>query len=525
MQKVVFRLQVDRIPAEIWITIFELACLANFNPFKNPSCVPDLQKTRNAITMTCPRWRDITVEMTSLWNNVGFLCTEPSRYSLIYNPIWTPINMSLPSARSKSRTLALFLDSESSPYTGRVFNAVIPHLHRCHSVSFILPNPRTFVKSFGGADLTFLQTLVLSWRNLYPSSSVHDINLSCAPRLRNLWLNTARQQTLNLRPPITMLSLTQLVIVCSCQSHIAAVGVLALIGSCPSLEGLQWSTPPADRGETHELDSDVRLTAPHLRYLHLAGCFVLSILRILDAPRVENLSLSLPTPDANTGYHGLVFGCPRFPELRYFEITGGSDIDVAAYIMAHGSLEEIVVHRDFEEHLLNLLANVHNTHPYLATARIRCRRKEKRRSAQEVRELFRHRQELGALGGTPPLQHLIVCILGYAPELQEPWKWEWEWGEVHDLLRLRMDATSLKREVLHSPTPTGVRWDWRLDVSYRSSHLSRFGSLPLTRMPMELFKCMLRPESTYYGSYPMTDILYEAPSVAKLSRRHSYDSF
>lgn len=194
-RRAIFQLHPDHVPADIWIMIFEFTCLADFNPYEKESCFEDFQKTRKAITLTCSRWRQVALAMSSLWNKVGLICRADS---LTYGSSrWsgsTRIRISFDVVKSRNRPLALFLHTDYSGYTNRVFTVLPRYLHHCYYLSFKFTGGRGGLNSFGGAQMPSLQTLIVecvldSNDPVKPTFAPYKLDLTRAPALENLWIN------------------------------------------------------------------------------------------------------------------------------------------------------------------------------------------------------------------------------------------------------------------------------------------------------------------------------------------------
>jgi len=326
---------VSSLPTELLGYIFELACRNVALSIDSISkSVLMMRKTRNAISLTCFRWREAALSTSVLWRAITIMnmndvrhLTDPDRF-LAYIE------------RAKYRKLVAFL----CPPAGQTFweelqDHLLPVLSRCETIISSDPHIHTLSPAFTTTHWAALKSLVIKWgacRLVAP----HTINLTSAHSLESLWVLCSAGAmgppgTLTFRVPsasaITRLSLEGGYI-CS----------LSLIRSCPQLKLLQWSSPlhydPHDHMEPTKTES-----LPNLLQLSVRGELPTWFMTRLAAPNLDHLvyTWEYSLRDTQSPFQNP----SQFPNLRFLEVDGfpisSVSMLLAPFLRTHEKLQRL----------------------------------------------------------------------------------------------------------------------------------------------------------------------------------------
>ncbi|KAF8323377.1 hypothetical protein DL93DRAFT_2071094 [Clavulina sp. PMI_390] len=187
----------------------------------------------------------------------------------------------------------------------------------------------------------------------------------------------------------------------------------------------------------------------------------------MDAPNVERLSITIEKlQSAPMWDDGILYGCPTFPKLKHISIDDPSISaqELALYLAQHPLLEEIVLHRDLEGAVLDLLVNSHITHPHLK--RVWATYNPMDEGCYDPRpaafEEMRNRRTSSSSSSSRYLrdvEHLTLHLL------DSDRCSNWMWGPKYDSLWKSTELFSLTRR---SALPSSMTeyWDWRLKIAF-----------------------------------------------------------
>lgn len=267
-----------RLPAEVWMYIFEFVCLAGAFRIHTRNYLASLKRTRLVLTSTCISWRLIARRTRSLWSplllnspvsatgydglaaQIGIVANRP--FEIIFDDRKYVIYMNqiqgIQTAFKRCRTLSAHVTADEWETIYLAFQS--PHL-TCVNVEWS-PRSRDRPDALDFREATALQHLSLYFGN-----------------------RTEQMLKLPDNSQIVHLSLTG-----SCQLEVS--NVITLLNSCPSLETLVLTTRlDLNQPLTQDLLPLVRLRNV---YLDVAALPYLAKPRIM--PNMERFKLSVGAP-------------------------------------------------------------------------------------------------------------------------------------------------------------------------------------------------------------------------------------
>jgi len=332
------------LPTELLAEIFAFACLTG-----DFAAYGSLRRTRGAISLTCHRWRAVTLATPILWTTICMTCCDRV---VVPPPFLIPCEVE----RAGNRPLDVYAISESNKHWSEtVFPFIRSNLDRCRQIQLSAPSLNGLERCFP-CHAPRLETLILNW-GLEDGSEADSplIDVSKAPLIHDLYISYRANggSYLQLRVPPAS-SITRLALV----HDIPPSLVIAVVNSCPELSSLDWVHKDLSLLRDSEALASLPTlqTLPHLQDLFLGGDLPFFYVPKFAAPHLQSLALldisdynHIPRPD----FHEL-----RFPELRRFTIPDEPPRGLIPFLEAHHDLEEIALYSAPDEILISRLGAV-----------------------------------------------------------------------------------------------------------------------------------------------------------------------
>jgi len=343
---------VRRLPAEVMVNIFEMACAVDADLSRRFICEDDLfpWKTRDALSMTCSFWRRVVYSTPSLWNHLVLrdiprdapaesLALRVKDRSFVPHP--ELIRVAMEQARSYPLHTHVICKSKNQAANEAYWRKILPHITQAISRSrvvhvnlYTLPKSLTVLTS---SPLPKLRYLWLEWRFPQRNAGFLDLSRATSLSLLSIWdPSLGFEAFFRLRLPeecqIRWLRLAQVVFtdtieaVTRCASHLESL----------CLE--HWDR--ADGENSLWTRTLAKLYFPRLHHLHLQGILPSSILHAIVAPELKSLDIH-----RNSGLapHRLVLpDIQQFPRLRSLIISCDAIESVLIpFLRAHPVLETV----------------------------------------------------------------------------------------------------------------------------------------------------------------------------------------